>query len=479
MPSKQTRRHFLQVLSAGLILPFTPAALSMGATSRSSAEQSDGDIKVWSTVGEKRFSESAPIKWHAAASGESGATIVLNPEKRFQEILGFGAAFTDSACYTFNQIEEAPREKLFRELFDPKEMGLSVCRSCIGASDYSIKAYSFDDGDADAELKRFSIAHDRDYILPMLRLARKINPDLFLLATPWSPPGWMKSNNSMLGGNMQRKYMASYAHYFLKFLRAYEAEGVPVQAVSVQNEVDTDQDGRMPACSWPQEYEADFVRLFLGPLLEKEGLKTKIWLIDHNYNLWGRALDELELPDIRKYASGIAWHGYVGEPEAMTRVHDAYPEIGAYWTEGGPEYTAPDYLADWSQWSKTFTGILRNWSRSITAWNLALDEVGKPNIGPFSCGGLVTVNSKSKEITRSGQYWALAHFSRCIKRGAKRFDSHANIQDIHHVAFENPDGQKVLVLTNTGSDRATSFQIGGQAAHLELEKNSVTTVAWR
>jgi glucosylceramidase len=478
MPSKQTRRRFLQTLSAGLILPFTPAA-SLGAVRVPSTEQPGGDIKVLVTVGEKRFSESAPIKWHPAASGETGATIVLSPEKKFQEILGFGAAFTDAACYTFNQIEEAPREKLFRELFDPKEMGLNVCRTCIGASDYSAKAYSFDDGDADAELKRFSIAHDRDYILPMLRLARKVNPDLFLLSSPWSPPGWMKSNNSMLGGNMQRKYMASYAHYFLKFLRAYEAEGVPVQAVTVQNEVDTDQDSRMPACSWPQEYEADFVRLFLGPLLEKEGMKTKIWLIDHNYNLWGRALDELELPDIRKYASGIAWHGYVGEPEAMTKVHDAYPEIGAYWTEGGPEYTAPDYLADWTQWSKTFTSILRNWSRSITAWNLALDEVGKPNIGPFSCGGVVTVNSKTKEITRSGQYWALAHFSRCIKRGAKRFDSQANIQDVHHVAFENPDGQKVLVLTNTGSDRATSVQIGGQATHLDLEKNSVTTLAWR
>jgi glucosylceramidase len=478
MPSKQTRRHFLQILSAGLILPYTPA-LSMGVAGRPSAEQPGGDIKVWSTAGEKRFSESAPLRWQPAANGETGATIVLSPERRFQEILGFGAAFTDAACYTFNQIEEVAREKLFHELFDAKEMGLSVCRTCIGASDYSAKAYSYDDGDADAELKRFSIAHDRDYILPMLRLARKINPDLFLLASPWSPPGWMKSNNSMLGGNMQRKYMASYAHYFLKFLRAYEAEGVPVQAVTVQNEVDTDQDSRMPACSWPQEYEADFVRLFLGPLLEKEGMKTKIWLIDHNYNLWGRALDELELPDIRKYASGIAWHGYVGEPEAMTRVHDAYPEIGAYWTEGGPEYTAPDYLADWTQWSKTFTGILRNWSRSITAWNLALDEVGKPNIGPFSCGGLVSVNSKSKDITRSGQYWALAHFSRCIKRGAKRFDSQANIQDIQHVAFENPDGQKVLVLTNAGSDRATSVQIGGQAAKLDLEKNSVTTIAWR
>ena len=478
MPSKQTRRRFLQLLSAGLILPVMPVA-SMGASSRLSTEQSEGDIKVWSTCGEKRFAEGTALKWRTAAANENGQTIYLKPEKKFQEILGFGAAFTDAACSTFNQIEANSRARLFHELFDGKEMGLNVCRSCIGASDYSATVYSFDDGDADAELKRFSIEHDRAYILPMLRLARKINPDLFLFSSPWSPPGWMKSNGSMLGGNMQRKYMSSYAHYFLKFLRAYEAEGVPVQAVTVQNEVDTDQDGRMPACAWPQEYEADFVRFFLGPLLEKEGVKTKIWLLDHNYNLWGRALDELELPDLRKYAGGIAWHGYVGQPEAMTRVHDAYPDVGAYWTEGGPEYSAPDYLADWAQWGKTFTGILRNWSRSITAWNLALDEVGKPNVGPFSCGGLVSFNGKTKEITRSGQYWALGHFSRCIKRGAKRIDSQANLKDIDHVAFENPDGQRVLVLTNSGAARKTTLQIGGQQAELDLERSSMTTIAWR
>src|SRR5205807_6166372 len=162
----------------------------------------------------------------------------------------FGASFTDAACYTLNRLDPAVREKLFHELFHPSEMGLSVYRTCIGSSDYSPKVYSYDDGEEpDPDLTRFSIQHDREYILPMLREARKANPDLFLFSTPWSPPGWMKSNNSMLGGNMQRKHMSSYANYFVKFLRGYEAEGVPVQAISVQNEVDTDQDGRMPACS--------------------------------------------------------------------------------------------------------------------------------------------------------------------------------------------------------------------------------------
>ena len=156
----------------------------------------------------------------------SGHCRPVDPSMKFQEILGFGAAFTDASCFTFNRLDPVARERVFYELFDPSEMGLSVCRTCIGSSDYSTKVYSYDDGDADPDLTRFSIEHDRAYILPILREARKANPDLFLFSSPWSPPGWMKSNHSMLGGNMRREYMSSYANYILKFLQGYEAEGV-------------------------------------------------------------------------------------------------------------------------------------------------------------------------------------------------------------------------------------------------------------
>ena len=266
------------------------------------------------------------------------------------------------------------------------------------------------------------------------------------------------------------------ANYFVKFLQGYEAEGVPVQAVTVQNEVDTDQDGRMPACIWPQEYEADFVRTQLGPAFERSGVKTKIWLIDHNYNLWGRAMGELEMPDVHRYSNALAWHGYVGKVEWIQRVHAAYPEVEMYWTEGGPDYTDPNFVTEWADWSKTFTGILRNWCRSITAWNFALDEQGRPNIGPFNCGGLVTVNSTSKEISYSGQYWAFAHYSRFVRRGAHRIDSQALTPDLDHVAFENPDGQRILVLTNAGATRDCTIRLGDKAAIIPLSSKSVTTV---
>jgi glucosylceramidase len=378
-----------------------------------------------------------------------------------------------------NQLPASARAQLFHQMFHPSEMGLSVCRTCVGASDYATKLYSYDDGDPDPDLTRFSIDHDRQYILPILREARQVNPALFLFSSPWSPPGWMKANRSMLGGCMQRRYMAAYANYFLKFLQGYEAEGVPVQAVTVQNEVDTDQDGRMPACAWPQEYEVDFVRQHLGPVFEQNGVRTKIWLLDHNYNLWGRALAELETDGVRKYANAIAWHGYLGDPAWINRVREVYPDVEMYWTEGGPEYTDPNYGKDWSAWSATFAGILRNWCRSITAWNFALDEQGRPNIGPFSCGGVVTVNSQTKAITYSGQFWALAHYSSFIRRGARRFDSQSAAKDLYHASFQNPDGQRVLVLTNAAPARTCEVQMGGAAASIHLEPDSVATLLWR
>ena len=437
------------------------------------------EISVWVTSGEERFAATPRVKWSPASSTPGADQIQLDPTKKFQEILGFGGAFTDAACYTFNQLAPSAREQLLHEMFHPSEMGLNVCRTCIGASDYSAKLYSFDDGEPDPDLTRFSIEHDREYILPVLREARKANPDLFLFSSPWSPPGWMKFNGTMLGGSMRNHYFPVYAKYFLKFLQGYAAEGVPVQAVTSQNEVDTDQDGKMPACIWGQEYEIQFVRDHLGPLLERSGMATKIWILDHNYNLWGRVVDELEDDKLRKYTNAVAWHGYAGTPDMMSKVHEAFPDLEMYWTEGGPDYTEPDYLTDWCKWGATFTEVLRNWCRSITAWNLALDERGRPNIGPFSCGGVVTINSQTREITRSGQYWAFAHYSRVIRRGARRFDSQSAVGDLQHVGLENPDGQQVLVVTNAGPARTIELRLANVAAEIALKANSLNTLAWR
>ncbi len=474
MSSEQSRRTFLKLSAMGLAAATTPEI----ADALSTPAPPSSDIQVRVTGGSLRYSTAPSLHWKSSAASADNA-ILLDPGKKFQEMLGFGAAFTDAACFTFNRLDPSVRDKLFHELFHPSEMGLNVCRTCIGASDYSTEVFSYDEGEPDPEMKRFSIAHDQAYVLPMLREARKVNPDLFLFSSPWSPPGWMKAGGSMLGGSMRQHYFGPYALYFLKFLQAYAAEGVPIQAVTVQNEVDTDQDGRMPACSWPQEYEMGFVKNNLGPILQKNGLSTRIWILDHNYNLWGRAVAELDDPDVHKYCNAIAFHGYVGTPEQMTKAHDAYPDADMHWTEGGPDYTLPDYATDWTNWGKTYTDVVRNWCQSITGWNLALDEKGRPNIGPFPCGGMVTIHSQTKEITRSGQYWAFAHFSREVKRGARRIDSSGKSADVQHVAFENPDGQKTVILTNSGDAKTVTLRQGGHAAEVSLPANSVSTLFWK
>jgi len=476
MSISATRREFLKLSTVGLAGTVTPQFIPAFANSGDTA-QASGQIEVWTTNQRLRCQKTAALAWRAGTSSPSGALISLNPEKQFQEILGFGGAFTDAACYMFNQLSPEVREKLFHEMFHPNELGLNVCRTCMGASDYSTHVYSYDEGEADPELKRFSIDYDSKNILPILRAARKLNPELFLFSSPWSPPGWMKSGGTMLGGAMQRRHIKTYAQYFVKFLQAYTAEGIPIQAVTPQNEVDTDQDGRMPACIWAQEYEIEFVRA-LGPLLRQNNFSTKIWILDHNYNLWGRATCELEDSELRQYCKDVAWHGYVGGPEMMSKVHDAHPEVGMHWTEGGPDYTTPDYLTDWTRWSGVFSNVLHNWCESITAWNLALDEKGRPNLGPFPCGGMVMINSKTKEISRSGQYWGMAHFSRFVRRGARRLDSTSTLPQVNHVLFGNPDGQKVLVLTNVGAAQQVSVQLGGSAIDVALDADSVSTLKW-
>lgn len=461
-------------------MALTQSSRLLSAAQELGSAASTPGIRAWITDDEQKLTPQAEIHWSLKSQPLANEflrdAITIDPKSKFQNILGFGAAFTDGACYLLNQLSPATRESLFHRLFHSPEMGLSVCRTCIGSSDSSTSMYSFDDGEADPQLKRFSIAHDREYILPILRQARSVNPDLFLFSSPWSPPGWMKDNGTMLGGCMRHTHMSSYANYFVRFLRAYNAEGVPIQAITVQNEVDADQQGLMPACFWPQDYESVFVSDHLGPAFEREGIRAKIWIIDHNYNLWGRAIAELDTPAVRKYTNSVAWHGYTGRPEWMMRVQEAFPDVEMHWTEGGPDHDDPEYLGCWANWAQKFTDILRNGCRSVTAWCLATNESGGPNIGPYPLGGVLTIDSRTKDIYHSGQYWAMEHYSRFIKRGAVRISSESAATDLSHCAFENLDKSLVLVITNAGSPRTCDLRMAGRNARVQLTANSVTTL---
>jgi glucosylceramidase len=208
MQKPRNRREFLKSSALGIAALRSTAVL--GKSSGAVASNPAGPLSVWITEGNRRLEKQTASKWENSHGAPGAESIVIDPAKSYQPILGFGAAFTDAACYTFNRLGAGVRETLFHELFHPSDIGLSVCRTCVGSSDYSTEAFTYNEGDPDPDLKRFSIEHDRPYVLPILRQARKLNPDLFLFSSPWTPPGWMKSNKSMLGGNMQRHYMASY-----------------------------------------------------------------------------------------------------------------------------------------------------------------------------------------------------------------------------------------------------------------------------
>ena len=503
-----SRRAFLKAASA------TAAALAVSSKGQAwaNAAASSGPVRMWSTFRDRRHAAGDALAWKPVTEVASDA-IALDPGTTRQEMLGFGAAMTDASCWVLSQIPAEERAALMHELFAPEEMAMNVCRTCVGSSDYSTELFSYDDSDQDdPELKKFSINHDKAYVLPMLKEARKQNPDLFLFSSPWSPPGWMKFNRSMLGGTIKKSTLEPYSRYFLKFLEAYKAEGVPVNAITVQNETDTTVDGRYAACLWSQEDEILFVGKYLGPLFRKNNIPTKIWVLDHNFNLWGRAIAELADQEAQEYIDGIAWHGYAGEPSAMTQVHNAFPQKSSFFTEGGPR-RAPGQAAAagnsqmtaWASWAQWANDVCRNWCRSITVWNIALDEYGTPYIGvregpggmaappaeqrraPRMGAGVVTVENANHKVTRSARFWALAHYSKHVKRGAKVFQTDgigansaapASQSPISHVGFRNPDGSCVVVLSNTGSEKRVQLLMGTSALDVDLPADSVHTLQW-
>jgi glucosylceramidase len=495
-----SRRGLFGLTTAGIAALSRPTPASAEAV---------GAITVRQTADAKRFAEEPALKWQPATGSPAGA-ILLDPSRTYQEMLGFGGALTDASAYMINQLDAPRREKFLRELYHPSELGLEVTRVCIGSSDYATHMYSYDEGDPDPEMQRFSIDQDKQYILPQLRTARQHNPSLYLLASPWSPPGWMKANGTMLGGSLRPRNFPAYAKYLVKFLESYQTEGVAVDAITPQNEVDTDQDGRMPACLWAQEHEIAFVSQHLGPALEQNKIPTRIWILDHNFNLWGRVINELENPRLNHYVDGVAWHPYVGSVTAVSRVHDMFPDKNMYWTEGGfeatfslvgpvtfgggaPAGTGPEAAAGapprparrdrQSPAAIARAGVgaanaVRNWLKCIIIWNLVLDENGNPNIGPFRGPGFITIDSQTKEITRSGAYWAMKHYTHAAYRGSKRFDSQGDVEGVAHAAFLNPDDVKTVVLSNTGAARTVQLRLGTLMTEVSLPANSITNLSW-
>jgi glucosylceramidase len=495
IPALRNRRAFLRRAAATSLLAVLPRRL------RSEWVGSKPAMLYVTDVLEKHAAR-APLPWAPATPGVAGLSIEIDSARQYQPILGFGGAFTEASCFLLSGMRPEARHAFLTEMYSPSGLNLSIGRCCIGASDYSRTVYSYDDVPNDMNLEHFSLKQDETYILPTLREVREINPDFLLMASPWSPPGWMKtygttfgertrenyldpyahplwelSNGSMLGGWMSEEFLDVYARYLEKFLQGYADAGVPVHAIASQNEIASTQNGRMPACRWSAELEAVFVRDHLGPRLKAQRRPTQIWLLDHNYDLYERVTWQLEDKLVAKYSDGVAWHGYTGRPDQMSLLHQKHPEIPFYWTEGGGFIDDPMYPTDWCKWGGIFTDVLENWCRCAITWNLILDSQGKPNLGPYTCGGLVTLKADGS-ISKSGECHALRHFSQHMQRNGVRIHSSSNAPGLRSLAVKNPDGGFALVVTNPGEGSHLRVVHAGQQISFSLPANAIATVAW-
>jgi glucosylceramidase len=450
------------------------------------------EVRVWVTSNDlqQRLSEGSPLKF-SSEPATAERVIVVNPEKTFQKMLGLGSSMEHSTCSNLFRLPQSERERVMERLVSPtRGIGMNLMRICIGTSDFTGEPwYSYDDlppGDTDPELKRFSIERDRTYVLPMLKIARQKNPDLLFFASPWSPPGWMKTTGTMIGGELRTQWYEVYADYFVRFLQAYEAEGIPIYAVTVQNEPGVDRAKEKdpkwfyPSCHWTGEQERDFIRDHLGPAFRRHGLKTKIWGYDHNYNV-ERKGDSAGLDHPRtilhdtvaaRFVAGIGFHHYEGRPEGMSLFHEEFPLTPLYFTEGSVfgMNGAHDLIER-----------LRNWACSYNAWVTLLDDRGRPNNGPFpATSAILKLHSDTLRVEELFEFFAYGQFMKFVARGAVRIDSTPGNPDFNNIAFRNPDHSVTLVVVNTtpaGKSFAVTAQ--GKSFRTEIGARSVATFVWR
>lgn len=412
-------------------------------------------------------------------------TIRVDDSVRYQPIDGFGASLTDSSAWLlWNKLSEAKRRDALRQLFDPEAgIGLSMLRQPMGASDFALEDYSYDDvpaGQSDPELKQFSIAKDQRYIVPILREALAINPQTKVIASPWSPPGWMKTSQSMIQGALLPSAYKSLAEYFVKFVQAYKAAGVPIYAVTMQNEP-LHVPGNYPGMNMTAGEQAAFLRDALGPALREAKLATKVLIFDHNWDLIHFPIEVLSDPKAAAFTEGIAIHCYGGSVTAQTELHNRFPEKGIWLTEcSGGDWQKGKLLE--SQ-VRLIIDATRNWSRSVILWNFALDQYHEPSLGGCTtCRGIVTVkhDANSTEVIPTVDYTALGHASKFVRPGAVRIESNSFGQNsLEDVAFRNPDGSIVLLVMNSSAE-VVPFNVewNGKFANCSLKPNTVATLLW-
>ena len=444
-------------------------------------------VQVWLTTasGAKLLSRETDVHFDSAPPPATLLRIVVDEGSAYQEMVGFGAAITDASAWLIqNKLAPSEREALLQELFGRNPgLGLSFTRLTMGASDFSLHQYSYDDlpaGQTDSSLAHFSIDSNRAYVLPVVQRALAINPQLKIMASPWSPPGWMKTTGSLIQGTLRPEAYAPFAEYFRRYVEAYRAEGVPIYAITLQNEPHYEP-ADYPGMRLDPPVRAQVISQYLGPLFARSGIATLILDWDHNWDEPQSPLQVLSDSTAARYIAGVAWHCYAGDVSAQNVVHDAHPDKDAYFTECSGGEWAPNF-ADNLKWivGTLVIDATRDWAKGVILWNLALDDQHGPHTGGCgNCRGVVTITSGGA-VTRNVEYYALGHASRFVRPGARRVASTSFAGDLETVAFRNPDdGSKALIVVNTtAQERTFAVRWSGQSFRYVLPAGAVVTFFW-
>ena len=452
------------------------------------AKDSIGLADVWLTRGDqtKLLNADAGLTIKTKQSG-TFPVIQLDTATAFQVMHGFGAALTGSSAYLLNKkMNATQREQVLRQLFDPQQgIGISYLRLTMGASDFSLADFSYDDmpaGQTDFNLEQFSLSRDLEDVVPVLKEIIAIAPDIQLMGTPWSPPAWMKTNGSMKGGKLKTTCYSVYADYFVKYIQAMKAQGIEIAAVTPQNEPLYFTAG-YPCMEMQATEQLDFVRNHLGPKFQAAGITTKIIVYDHNWDVPQYAISILNDPVAKSFVAGSAFHAYGGDVTAMSTVHYAHPDKELYFTEisGGAWATNFKDNLMWNM-QNIFIGTANNWSTTALMWNLALDQnYGPQNHGCSNCRGVIEVNISNGGYTPQVEYYSIGHFSKFVQPGAQRISSviPAELNQMGFVAFLNPDGSKVLVAGNYSSTyRSFTVHQGNGYFNYSVPPEAEVTVVW-
>jgi glucosylceramidase len=442
------------------------------------------DITLWLTTPDKGslLKQATGSPTFNKTTDTTSPAITVDSTKSYQTIDGFGFTLTGGSAYVIYNMGPSARAPLLRELFsnDDNAVSISYLRLSMGASDLSSTVFSYDDlpsGQTDTPLAHFSLAADTSYLIPLLKEIVAINPSIKIIATPWSPPTWMKDNNSSIAGSLKPEYYAAYARYFIQYIRSMKARGITIDAITPQNEPLNPNNN--PSMYMTAREEASFIKNYLGPAFDTAGITTKIIAYDHNCDHPEYATTILGDAAASSYVNGSAFHLYAGDIDALSTVHAAYPARSLYFTE---QYTAstgsfgPDL-----QWhiKNVVIGAMNNWSRNALEWNLATDISYGPHTsgGCTTCQGALTISGST--VTRNVSYYIIAHAARFVPPGSIRIASTVAPAGLINTAFLTPAGKKVLIVENTGSySFSFSIRFNGKWVTTSLAAGAVGTYVW-